>query len=58
MNDPVEDGDEVIATRLTRNDIALRVDFADRQLLVQSTNEQHCQQKTFLSSETNADEWE
>lgn len=39
--DPIEHWDEVIATGLTTNDIALRVDLADYELLVERSDVEH-----------------
>ena len=35
--DPIEDGNEIVAARLPTENIALRVDLADRELLIKST---------------------
>lgn len=35
--DPVEDGNEIIASRLSTEYVTLRIHFADRQLFIQST---------------------
>ena len=42
MFDPIENGDEVVAARLTGNHIALRVDVANGELLVEGTEVEYC----------------
>ena len=39
--DPIEDGNEIVATRLTCKHLSPGIDLADGQLLVQGTNIQH-----------------
>ena len=39
--DPIEDGDKIVATRLTTNGLALAVVLANREFLVESSQIQH-----------------